>query len=650
MHQSWLAFFLIALCQIQVSLGITSINLASQYPQFTTQNPSGGFFASTQNAVVLAETTTGDIASISLTSPLGSATPYYSYTLAYMSSLDFLSQSSSQGGECRYDNVYGISLRPQGNSWFSSLGFMDWNTFVNLDSDNLQVIDNYNQNGILQTTFNSASWSSGYVISVWNTYPQAAVPWNYVKIFIYASTSSSSISMYYVCYTLQSRKTILGTGWNNPVDIKPNGDSSIWWIAESTGVYQVSASTPNKASASLLIPATLPSSLAYDSNSHLLYCVENAANGKIWVWNGMSASVLYSGVQNGAGIVGDSLTAKFQSLYISEKGSNSVFQLNLQNLLKTSQLTGFNIPQQISPNPQNPQQFYVVDSSAVYLTDWTLPTAPTLTSLLSLNGAKTALSLTNALLAVYGGQFFDLVTLPSYLSSSSLTFLGIGFVPISNINSNGYATVTGAGYPINCVDAPFGGSITVIVNHPGARQQGATHYAIWLAGTWIGSSFGDYKLSWNPQTQTNQFMYTLTTPTAFDNSGRWFYPLRSPSDLWMNPYWGGVIDTLLASNGLNWLYVEFYNINQGSSPVGINWITYGSTPIMIDNVYPQVSINQIYYVVNNQLLPVSACAIVTGSSHLFEFNISVSDPEVNFRRNVPLSPLHTCRKSSLKRL
>ena len=36
---------------------------------------------------------------------------------------------------------------------------------------------------------------------------------------------------------------------------------------------------------------------------------------------------------------------------------------------------------------------------------------------------------------------------------------------------------------------------------------------------------------------------------------------------------------------------------------------------------------QIYYVVNNQLDPVPSCAIVTGTSHLFEFNISALDPD-----------------------
>ena len=142
--------------------------------------------------------------------------------------------------------------------------------------------------------------------------------------------------------------------------------------------------------------------------------------------------------------------------------------------------------------------------------------------LFSINGAKAVLAITNGLLCVYGGNFFSLAQLQPYSSTSSIMFMGIGFIPISSIGSNGFATVTGAGCSINCVDSPFGGSITLIVNHPGARQQGATHYAIWLAGTWIGSSFGDYKSVYNPQTQTNQFVYTITTPSVFDDSERFF--------------------------------------------------------------------------------------------------------------------------------
>ena len=303
-----------------------------------------------------------------------------------------------------------------------------------------------------------------------------------------------------------------------------------------------------------------------------------------------------------------------------------MFKLNLQNLVKGVQLSGFNLPKQIAINPQNPAQFFVADSSHVYLADWTSPSSPTFTSLFAVSGMNTALPVSSSLLAIYGGNLFDLGSLQSYSSSDSV-FLGIGWIPLSMISLNGYATVTGSGYAINCVDSPFGGNIEIIINHPGARQQGATHYAIWLAGTWISSSFGDYKSVLNPQTQTNQFVYTLTTPTTFDNSGRFFYPLRSPFDLWLNPFFGGQIDTFIAPNGLNYLYVEFYNINQGTSPATINWITYGYTPLMIDNVYPQASINQIYHVVNNQLVPVQSCAIVTGTSTLFEFNISAIDPD-----------------------
>ena len=234
MIKKLLFFLLVASIHVTTS---SLINLAQEYPQFTVQNRSGGFFLQTQNWVILTETQSGDISSISLTSPLSSATPYYNYVLPYMDSLDLLSRTTNSGGEIRFDNVYGVALRPQGNSWFSSLGFLDWTTFVNIDSDNLQQIDNYNRNAILQSTFNTASWTAGYVIAIWNTYPQFAVPWNYAKIFIYASSPTSSISMYYVCYTLGSRKTILGTGWTNPVYLKPNGDNSIWWVAESTGVY-----------------------------------------------------------------------------------------------------------------------------------------------------------------------------------------------------------------------------------------------------------------------------------------------------------------------------------------------------------------------------------------------------------------------------
>ena len=73
-------------------------------------------------------------------------------------------------------------------------------------------------------------------------------------------------------------------------------------------------------------------------------------------WDDCQCSLFRS--STGAGIVGDSLSSKFQFLYIAETGTNSIFKLSLQSLLRTSQLSGFNGPQQISPNPQNSAQFY----------------------------------------------------------------------------------------------------------------------------------------------------------------------------------------------------------------------------------------------------------------------------------------------------
>jgi len=50
---------------------------------------------------------------------------------------------------------------------------------------------------------------------------------------------------------------------------------------------------------------------------------------------------------------------------------------------------------------------------------------------------------------------------------------------------------------------------------------------------------------------------------------------------------------------------------------------------MIDNVYPTAVINQIFYYNNSQLTPIPVCAIVQGSSHLFEFAITASDPDLH---------------------
>jgi len=217
---------------------------------------------------------------------------------------------------------------------------------------------------------------------------------------------------------------------------------------------------------------------------------------------------------------------------------------------------------------------------------------------------------------VTGSSFLALAQFSSSLiNSSGPLVLGIGFVPITSIKSNGLATVQAVGYPINIQDSPFGGTLTLLINWQLARSvsYGYTAYTIQFGGNYQTAPFGDF--FWN--TAANSFLYTFTSVIPGTNA----FPLRNYGQLWLNSWWGGLVDTS-GTQGTPTLLVTFGTVSGTTFQAGSSI----SVVLQIDNQPPVATINQIYYYTNNVLQPVSACSIVQGTSTYFAFNITAYDP------------------------
>jgi len=87
----------------------------------------------------------------------------------------------------------------------------------------------------------------------------------------------------------------------------------------------------------------------------------------------------------------------------------------------------------------------------------------------------------------------------------------------------------------------------------------------------------------------------------------------------LNPFWGSYVDTTAVSTGTAEIKIRFYKTSSLSEDQGVN--------ITVDNIWPQVQINGLKHFQNNVYQNVGACAIVQGTSTLFNFNITARDPD-----------------------
>ena len=203
--------------------------------------------------------------------------------------------------------------------------------------------------------------------------------------------------------------------------------------------------------------------------------------------------------------------------------------------------------------------------------------------------------------------------------------MGIGFVPIDHIintgnnATDGYADTTdNPAYPLVVKDAPFGGGLEILVNHNAALLAGATYYKLFVNQVTPAAtppmeprqSFSDYL--WDAG--SSSFVPHTTGPDAGG-----FYPVRLPSQIWLNPLIGYRLDTSILGNGLCVIDIKLYNAAHVEIPVA----SIHSRRVKIDNQWPVANIEKIFH----DGVEVPVCDIVNSGIDQFTFRITATDPQ-----------------------
>jgi hypothetical protein len=448
---------------------------------------------------------------------------------------------------------------------------------------------------------------------------------HYSKVQV--KTYGYDLSIKITTYRLKPAYEVLGTGYNQPEDVKLNPAGTQAYITERTGqLVRVAlnnpAMAPNRSAASVLSTGlAAPHQMSLHTDRGVLYVVEYAALGRLLridLGTGAATPLAF----NLDHPVGLAISPDHLYAYVSEQaaGGGRVRRILLSSGVAENVVSGLSAPFMLSfidssanllmvaeRDPTNRISVLDLSATPVVRKDLVAGT-PARPSSMACGPEGQLLICCDAQLAAT-----PLIPLLSSADTGPL-LIGVGHVPIDRI-VNGYADTSGdPSYFFQVKHCPFGGSLRLMFNHERARLMGAKYYQIQVDGATITSTLTDYR--WN--NITSHFDVVTTPPTALG-----LLPVRAAGVLWYTPWLGLDLDTSALSDGLHNLRVRLFSSTSLASEIDTTGAPFPTTQLMIDNTLPSARINSIFH----NGVPVGACAIVEGASDQFTFDITASDPE-----------------------
>jgi sugar lactone lactonase YvrE len=417
---------------------------------------------------------------------------------------------------------------------------------------------------------------------------------------------------------------IIGTGYQNLEDIKISRDGLHAYVTERQGnLLRVDLAHPNRASATVVSSGmTAPHQIFLDEDRRLAYVVEFAPSGRILRIDLNSATPatnhtpIASGLRSAVGLL---MSADREFAYVSEQTGGAITRIRLSTGNRQTLVSGLVQPffltwlgdneTTILTTERDPaNKVVLIDLTQTPATRTEIATVPTRPSSVVVVGPDQVY--------VCSDQVVSRLSLTGYGPTAPI-FMGIGHVPASKIGATGMAT-TDPGYFFQVVDAPFGGSLPIMINHVAARDTlHAAHYRILVDGVELPvTPFNDYR--WN--SGTSQFVLVPNPQPPGP-----FYTVRAAGEVWYNPWLGAFVDSTKLSNGLHTIAVRLFN----AANVEIGHVTDVGrfVKVLIDNGLPIASIDRILH--NGVEVPV--CAIEHLGTDNWTFQITARDPEKHLK-------------------
>ncbi len=530
----------------------------------------GSDFRAAQNQLVFVEYSAGKLSALNLFNP---STIVSSGATVLKGTYTFDLETGIQGGvsanaDIWWDQQTAVlrQMVPQNGAGIINLGKVN---FAALTANNLQLLP-YTSTPIPGNNNSTNKLVPGDVFAV------KTRQGNLAKVLVTAY--GYNLQIQWVTYKLASAYTVLGVGYTTPEDVKISTDQSHAYITERTGDFvKVSLASANRSAATFVVSGMVaPQQIALDEAHHAAYVVEYAPAGRLWkidLTNGSKSAIL-SNLNFAVGLV---LSPDLQYAYISEqttgpdKGRISRFRLS--DGTRQTIVAGLTAPFFLTWADSSGTSLFVAErdpANRVTRIDVVGGTSSVVGSV-AFRPSSVAVAGSSRLL-VCCDQEIDSIDLVPFQPTGPL-LMQIGFIPYTDILSSGLADTSsdpGAHFPVK--NAPFAGTLPLMVNHQRAANDGAAWYRIKIDGSVRMDTWTDDK--WNGVTYVTETM----SPQVI-NGQPGYYPVRPVSDLllWLHPALGTLTDSTNLPTGLHTIDVEF--INAGGALVETsNFVT-----IYVDN-------------------------------------------------------------------
>jgi hypothetical protein len=442
-------------------------------------------------------------------------------------------------------------MTPRNNARIVNLGVYSASAFAALGAESLQSLS-YGTAPIPGSNDASNKLVNGDVFAVLTSQG------NYAKVQVV--TYGYDITIHWVTYRLNPAYAVLGTGYNQPEDVKVSADGLHAYVTERSGnLLRVALGSANRAAATVVSAGlTAPQQFFLDEAHNLAYVIEYASPGHLWrvdLGTGARTAVV-SNLENGVGVV---LSADLQFAYVSEQTAGvdqgRVSKVQLSNGSATKLATGLVAPFFLS---------WADDAQTSLLVAERDP-ANRITRIGINGGAASALVVggvpprPSSVAVIAAGRMLvcsdaiiERVDFAAFQPAGPL-LMGIGFIPFDKVLATGLAT-TDSTYFYAVTNVPFGGTLPLMVNFQRAANDGAAYYRVRIDGALRSDSWSDYR--WNGM----QYVLQAIGPVNVGGNPN-FYPVHAIAELflWMNPSLGMLADSTNLSNGLHTITVEFCN-------------------------------------------------------------------------------------------
>lgn len=531
-------------------------------------------FRAVQNQLLFVEYATGKLSALNL-SPAASIVAQNTNTVLKGTWLfDFdtgVESGSSPNADVFWEQETNVLRRmtPTNGAKIINLGAVNFNA---LTAANLQDLP-------FSTTPIIGNDNSTNLLTVNDVFAVLTNKGHYAKVKVLSYGYDLTIS--WVTYAIGSGYSVLGTGYNQPEDVKVSADGVHAYVTERSGdLVRVALSNANRSAATVIASGlTAPQQLFLDEAHHAAYVTEYAATGsllKINLANG-AKTVVTAALNNPVGLT---VSANLQYAYVSEQTTGPdhgrISEIQLSNGARTTLAKGLTAPFFLTwadaaqdsllvpqRDPTNSIMNVNVTSGAANLVATGVPNRPSSVALPS-----------SGEMLICSDSVIDEVSFTTFPNDGPL-LMGIGLIPFDRVNTSGpYQGMANTSVDVNppylVTNAPFGGELPIMVNFQTAIDAHASFYQVLVDTVPRTDSWTNY--FWNG---TENVLRTISATTIGPSAG--CYPVHPLTELflWENPALGDMLDSTTLTNGFHTIVLQF--LDSGGNPLpGVT-----STPLTI---------------------------------------------------------------------